>query len=332
MAQHCRCCVCVCWLLCVLAHALMHGAVCCNHAVLLPYCTWLCTWPCCCTADAPLGLSAEAEKANDDGNDFFEEGKFEAAIESYSQAITLSQLYSWAYCNRAAVHLAQGETDKAIEDYSAVVDIDPTDSAGYNGRAFARAQKADPDLDASLKDCDQAIKLDPGNGAAFCTRGFIHMRLGNIDDAITDQRRAMDLEPKAQEPKDYLKELLAMKEESEQEGGGMRASFVGGQKRGWLSKKGGLKDGERNWVKGGRRNWKRRWFQLEGVELTWTSDSKANSALGKMSITKEAKFEDEEENRFCVHTEERDLHLIAADAADKREWVAALVKAQETLT
>ena len=48
-----------------------------------------------------------------------------------------------------------------------------------------------------------------------------------------------------------------------------------------------------------------------------------------MEISGAAEVEDETGNRFCIHTEDRDLHLIAADEADKREWISAVAKAKD---
>lgn len=122
-----------------------------------------------------------------------------------------------------------------------------------------------------------------------------------IHAAIAAQRAAIRLEPDAEEPRGYLIELLAMAgiEEEVEDVRDMQdwvsstrsipapQSEKGGEprsKEGWLHKKGGLKDGERNWVKGGKRNWKARWVALDGNGIRWY-DLKGGKELGKVELS-----------------------------------------------
>jgi lipoprotein NlpI len=98
--------------------------------------------------------------------------------------------------SRQQVHLALGKTAEAVTDYSMALEIDPADSALYNGRGFALTQTDPPDLQAALINVDQAIQLEETNGAAHCTRGYIGKKLAEqhtphspewerlVDDAI----------------------------------------------------------------------------------------------------------------------------------------------------
>jgi|EP01043_Picozoa_sp_COSAG02_P011819 tetratricopeptide (TPR) repeat protein len=225
--------------------------------------------------------------------------------------------------------------DEACADYTSAIEFDPTDTALFNGRAFARLRAASSQdvaaaqttLQRALNDVDRALALDDCNGPAHCTRGAILKQIALtvangatdkaaaavagdesekewtelIDEAIAAQRAAVRLEPDAQEPRDYLKELLAMlgieEEVADVQDRSDWANSVSsipapqcdktGQprsKEGWLHKKGGLKDGERNWVKGGKRNWKARWVALDGKSIRWY-DVKGGKELGNIQMT-----------------------------------------------
>jgi tetratricopeptide (TPR) repeat protein len=236
--------------------------------------------------------------------------------------------------------------EAALADYSEAIKIDPNDSALFNGRAFAALRTASSDgcdrqtLEGALKDVNQALALDENNGAAYCTKGEILKQMALaassgdtagaaaeggsettverkrlIDEAIVAQRCAIRLEPEAQEPRDYLRELLAMAGIDEEvadadeqadwasstrsipapkpEASGAAAAAAapaaadGGCEvqypEGWLHKKGGLKDGERNWIKGGKRNWKVRWVSFDGVLIRWY-DGKGGKELGSVEL------------------------------------------------
>jgi tetratricopeptide (TPR) repeat protein len=47
----------------------------------------------------------------------------------------------------------------------------------------------------ALKDCDNALRLNPADAAALANRGFVHLRLERFDLAITDYDAALRLRP-----------------------------------------------------------------------------------------------------------------------------------------
>ena len=211
----------------------------------------------------------------------------------------------------------------------------------------------------------EALALE-STAAAHCTKGAILQQLALakgpdeasavpadgewarlVDAAIAEQRRAMELEPSAQEPREYLKALLRLRgiEESvpdaadsyrpaPQPAAAAATASTGSPDdgrypEGWLHKKGGLKDGERNWIKGGRRNWKVRWFSFDGSTIRWF-ESKGGKELGNLAVGPQCAVEIDEENRnkFCVRSERRDLHCKADDESQAVEWCVSQLPAQ----
>ncbi|KAI1286478.1 DnaJ -like protein subfamily C member 7 [Halotydeus destructor] len=64
--------------------------------------------------------------------------------------------------------------------------------------------------DDALKDCDQAILLDPKNGDAYVTRAEIHMKLALLDEAVADWKAVSDADVtvSSQETRDNACKML----------------------------------------------------------------------------------------------------------------------------
>ena len=100
-------------------------------------------------------------------------------------------------------------------------------------------------------------------------------------------------------------------------------SAVDPTKGSWLHKKGGLKDGERNWMKGGRRNWKVRWFVLHTEKISWM-ESPGGKELGSLAVDTFDRVDMDPDNRnlFCLRSKTRDLWLKADDEGTTGAWVS----------
>jgi len=98
---------------------------------------------------------------------------------------------------------------------------------------------------------------------------------------------------------------------------------------GWLFKKGGTKDGQRNLLKGGSRKWAIRWVTIrrsrDGAStLEWT-DLPGGVSKGAMRLRDAVRLEPDDNlakhpewagRQFCVRSGERDLHLRVVGGAD----------------
>lgn len=86
------------------------------------------------------------------GNGYFHLGRFEKAIEDYSESISVHERdfredasLATAYYNRGTAYSRLGLTDSAIEDYSRAIAVDPGYREAYVGRGYAFSQKGLPD-------------------------------------------------------------------------------------------------------------------------------------------------------------------------------------------
>lgn len=89
------------------------------------------------------------------------------------------------------------EWDRAIETFSQVILADPQYAEGWNQRAFIHFLKED--LDAALADLNRTLELEPRHFGALSGKAMILMRTDRFDEGQQILRQAVALHP-------YLKE------------------------------------------------------------------------------------------------------------------------------
>jgi tetratricopeptide (TPR) repeat protein len=185
------------------------------------------------------------------GNDYYEKGDYDRAIENYNMAILLNPVFSEAYFNRALSYYQLKNFDKSIADYTKSMEFDPQNPIIYNNRgdAFYRKQ----DFQSAVKDYDKAITLNPNYLKAFYNRGLsyasieeyekavedftkvislkadfaeaYHLRglayeyAGSMTSAITDYEKALELNPELTEAKTHLDGARSKKDQDGKGGG-----------------------------------------------------------------------------------------------------------------
>ncbi|MGN6544389.1 MAG: tetratricopeptide repeat protein [Aureliella sp.] len=91
------------------------------------------------------------------------QGRFDEAIDAFTQVIELKTDYPNAYYNRAELYFEKEQFAQAVTDYSQAIELSSSDASYYNGRAHARFMLND--TDAALADYTRAAKLDSTNAA-----------------------------------------------------------------------------------------------------------------------------------------------------------------------
>lgn len=133
------------------------------------------------------------------GNKSFEEARYNDALDYYTSAITLfhgrdnSNLTSALY-NRGLAYLKKGSYERAIIDFSSVLEINPTDGRAYynRGNAFALANSHERAID----DYSRAIALNPGKAYLYYSRGLAYQEVQQYyERAIEDFKQAVVLNP-----------------------------------------------------------------------------------------------------------------------------------------
>jgi tetratricopeptide (TPR) repeat protein len=84
--------------------------------------------------------------------------------------------------------------DRAIQDYDAIIRINPNHALAWNNRGNGYLRKAQ--YDRAMQDFDQALRLDPKLLWALVNRAATHQAMTRFDDAIQDCDRAIEIDPK----------------------------------------------------------------------------------------------------------------------------------------
>ena len=133
---------------------------------------------------------------NDRGVAKFNLGDSRGAIEDYSAAIELSDGNPLNYLNRGDAYLALEEYGRAIEDYTRAINLAPDAANNWNSRCWVRAVWGRQLVEA-LDDCNESIGLDPDNFNAYDSRGLIHLRRQDWNEALADYAASLAIEASA---------------------------------------------------------------------------------------------------------------------------------------
>ena len=150
-------------------------------------------------------------------NCYRELGKFEKAIDDYSESVKLMSDNLTAYNSRGEIYEMLGELEKAVADYNAAIKTDAYDYHEssdflYNrGRAYYLLKKYDEaasdfieaieyDYSHNTNKAEQAIlllteviKFNPNYAEAYDSRGEYYKELGKTDKADADFQKAEEL-------------------------------------------------------------------------------------------------------------------------------------------
>jgi tetratricopeptide (TPR) repeat protein/predicted Ser/Thr protein kinase len=98
---------------------------------------------------------------------------------------------------RALAQIGKGAFDLAIDDCTAIVQLDPKQAEAYRVRAEAHLAKRD--WDRALADCQTAVEHAPKSALAYQTRARAYMGKRAHEEALAACDRALELDPQAAE-------------------------------------------------------------------------------------------------------------------------------------
>lgn len=140
----------------------------------------------------PVGYFARAAIYNS-------EKKFRLALKEADAAIGLDPFHADSLMLRAKLnYLLSFDKDKAISDYSRVIEVDPSREEAYLQRGELYACKIGDSfdyVDNAISDYDKAIALNPKNDTAYSTRGTLHATKGAFSLAFSDCNAAIEINP-----------------------------------------------------------------------------------------------------------------------------------------
>lgn len=130
------------------------------------------------------------------------QNKIDAAIEKYTQAIKLSPKFADAYVKRGLARRTKGDLPGAIDDYETAISIDPQSVAGnrfvaqaYSNRGFIQLDNLN--VDTAIADFTKAINIHSKEQREFYyRRGYARLIKEDLAPALDDLNTALTLEQK----------------------------------------------------------------------------------------------------------------------------------------
>ena len=151
-----------------------------------------------CSSIPPLAEVGSTKKEQLDGLSRMafacvQAGKPELAVDVFSEIINLDPTNEKAYLNRANAYLQSPQFQLGIADLSYVISIKPTFAeAWYNkGIAFLAARK----YERAVADFGETLRLKPDFARAYCNRGLALVRKGAYDGALKDLNTGLEKDP-----------------------------------------------------------------------------------------------------------------------------------------
>ncbi|MEE8351800.1 MAG: tetratricopeptide repeat protein, partial [Rhodospirillales bacterium] len=115
---------------------------------------------------------------------FEREGLFNKAIEEYTQAILVDPKNAGAYFGRGWAHESQQRHDDAIRNFSQAIRLNAVFADAYFGRGWAYEQQQKIDL--AIGEYGHAIKAAPDYADAYFSRGILAFLQGRLGAAAKD--------------------------------------------------------------------------------------------------------------------------------------------------
>ena len=119
--------------------------------------------------------------------------RYDAAIDSYRQAIKINPYYPDSYSNMGSALKGKGYLDAAIDSYKQALKIKPDYAEAYYNMGISLHEK--DDLDAAIKSYKQALKIKPNYAECYSNLGVALKDEGNLGAAIDSFKQALKIKP-----------------------------------------------------------------------------------------------------------------------------------------
>lgn len=127
------------------------------------------------------------------GETLFRVGRYDEALRSYTQALSIRPDYGQAYANRGGTLLYLGQFEEALRDCDKAIESFPTYALAFNNRGVAKVRLGRPE--EAVPDFDRALQLRPWYADAFYNRAKVYADLGRLPEALRDYDSALALKP-----------------------------------------------------------------------------------------------------------------------------------------
>jgi tetratricopeptide (TPR) repeat protein len=123
--------------------------------------------------------------------------RHEDALDAYARGLLVFEDDPELLYSRALTHERMDRLEAAEADLRHLIEIDPENADALNALGYTLADRTERYQEA-LELIQRAIKLKPDTPAIVDSLGWVHYRLGRIDDAVRHLRRAFELQRDAE--------------------------------------------------------------------------------------------------------------------------------------
>jgi tetratricopeptide (TPR) repeat protein len=117
--------------------------------------------------------------------------RYKDALAAYSTSIKIKPNDPITYNNRATTYMKMDESDKAMQDYTAAYQLNPTPRLLVH-RAYAALQSEK--LEEAFADCEAVLMMDVDIADAHNCMGVIFSRRGKMEEAFAAFEKAIELD------------------------------------------------------------------------------------------------------------------------------------------
>ncbi|MCX7786205.1 MAG: tetratricopeptide repeat protein [Spirochaetes bacterium] len=131
--------------------------------------------------------------------------QYSRAIELYTHILHRKpkrSIRALVYIHRGMAFFGESNYDKALEDFTAAINLEPENPRIYFYRGVV--QRFRKDLNGALLDLSRSLELDPYHFDSLYNRAQVYFSLGNYVQAAEDCRQALALKPKIPEARRFL--------------------------------------------------------------------------------------------------------------------------------
>ena len=136
------------------------------------------------------------------GNDYYNQGDYDIAIQFYENAIVLKPDYADAYINLGVAYDEQENYDKAIEAYKKVIEIDPDYALAYFNLGSVYDDQGN--YTKAIQLYEKAIEIDPDFSETYINLGSAYFNQGKPELRLSNYKKAARLGHKGAQ--DWIKQ------------------------------------------------------------------------------------------------------------------------------
>ncbi len=127
------------------------------------------------------------------GDERFDKGMYQAALQTYNQALQLKVNNPDVYYKRGLSLYHLGNYEEAISDYYQVLNLNSQYYKAYNQMGNARFKLED--YEGAIGDYTQAIIVNPDDAISYRNRAYTRYFVGDYEGAIEDYTQAIKINP-----------------------------------------------------------------------------------------------------------------------------------------